>query len=67
MPPGELVGGRIGLDGAAEVDVVALLKVLGVHHAAQGQLHARGDWKKNVSSEQAKVKHKGPIFSKAWN
>ena len=41
VPPRDLVGRRVGLDGAGEVDVVALLEVLGIHHSSQGKLHAR--------------------------
>lgn len=43
MPPGDLVGGRVGPDGAAEVDVVALLQVPRVDHAAEGQVHRGRD------------------------
>jgi hypothetical protein len=37
MPPGQLVGRRVGVDSAREVDVVVFLQVLSVHHPAQGQ------------------------------
>ena len=39
VPPRDLVGRRVCLDGAGEVDVVALLQVLRVHHSSQGKLH----------------------------
>ena len=46
VPPGELVCRRVGLDGAREVDVVALFQVLRVHHPPQGELHRGSNCRK---------------------
>ena len=46
MPPGDLVGWRVGLDRAREVDVVSLLQVPRVQVAAEGEVDLGGNWKK---------------------
>ena len=41
VPPGDVVRGRVGLDVALEVDVVALLDLLRVQARSEGQLRRR--------------------------
>ena len=48
--PSDLVGPRRCLDGALEVDVVALLDVAGVEVRAKGQRRAGDVWKRGIES-----------------
>ena len=55
VSPGDLVGSGIGLDGALEVDVVALLDVGSVQAGPQGQGGARYIYRGKVGDKSSTI------------
>ena len=59
MPPSELVGGRVGLDLAGEVEVVPLLQIVGIHHTSQGEFHFGWNWNRKRRNQHLHAFEKG--------